>query len=224
MENLAHLDLSCNRIMRISGLFFGRLPRLEVLNLNFNNLEYLDSKFEELRRLKLLSVVGNRITKLPKFLHSLKSLKAVEIEWPFLAKNCQNLQNFIQLSDVPPGSFQIPVEDLDVFFEKSDSACLDFFEYSALVAQSAEHVQRKMKDIIMACIRLNFFGLFEFLFSTCSQQLKASKDFLLPAFTGALEVRNYNALITIANHIEQRGPKDVYGDCKHPIHLAMNAS
>ena len=220
-----HLDLSSNRLSRISSLFFSRVPQLQVLNLNFNNLEFLDSKFEELRRLKLLSVVGNRIVRLPKFLASIKSLKAVEIEWPFLVKNSQNLHNFITLSDIPPGSFQISLEDLEVsFLQNSEATWLDFFEYSSLVAQPPEQIQKKSKDIIMACIRLNFFGLFEHLFANIAQQLKVSREFLLPAFTGALEVRNYNALITIANYIEQRGLKEVYGDCKQPIHLAMSAS
>ncbi len=220
-----HLDLSSNRLSRISSLFFSRVPQLQVLNLNFNNLEFLDSKFEELRRLKLLSVVGNRIVRLPKFLASIKSLKAVEIEWPFLVKNSQNLHNFITLSDIPPDSFQISLEDLEVsFLQNSEATSLDFFEYSSLVAQPPEQIQKKSKDIIMACIRLNFFGLFEHLFANISQQLKVSREFLLPAFTGALEVRNYNALITIANYIEQRGLKEVYGDCKQPIHFAMSAS
>ena len=199
MEHLVHLDLSCNRVSRISGLFFGRVPQLEVLNLNFNSLEFLDSKFEELRRLKQLSVVGNRLVRLPKLLVAMKSLRTVEIEWPFLAKNCQSLHKFLQPCEVPPGSFHLPIEDLSVY-------CL----------------QKRTRDILMACIRLNFFGLFEHLFATSSQQLRASKEFLLSAFSTALEVRNYNALVTVANYIEQRGLKEVYGESRQPLHLAMS--
>ena len=223
MEHLVHLDLSCNRVSRISGLFFGRVPQLEVLNLNFNSLEFLDSKFEELRRLKQLSVVGNRLVRLPKFLVAMKSLRTVEIEWPFLAKNCQSLHKFLQPCEVPPGSFHLPIEDLSVYFLKnSDAGSLDFFEYSEFVAQAPEQVQKRTRDILMACIRLNFFGLFEHLFATSSQQLRASKEFLLSAFSTALEVRNYNALVTVANYIEQRGLKEVYGESRQPLHLAMS--
>lgn len=224
MDHLVHLDLSSNRVSRISGLFFSRVPQLEVLNLNFNSLEFLDSKFEELRRLKLLSVVGNRVVRLPKFLVTIKSLRAVEIEWPFLAKNSQNLHNFLLPSDVPPGSYQLLIEDLSVYFlQNSDATSFDFFEYSEFVAQAPDQVQKRAREIVLACVRLNFFGLFEYLFSTGGPQLRASKEFLLSAFTAALEVRNYNALVTIANHIEQRGLKEVYGESRQPIHFAMSA-
>uniref|UniRef100_A0A1I7XYF5 LRRCT domain-containing protein n=1 Tax=Steinernema glaseri TaxID=37863 RepID=A0A1I7XYF5_9BILA len=82
LPNLRHMDLSRNRIDRLTLGFFSHLPRLETLDLSFNLLNVVPSSvFTYLRELKSLSVSGNRLTDIPPSLFSRSaSVRSLEFD------------------------------------------------------------------------------------------------------------------------------------------------
>ncbi|KAK0429349.1 hypothetical protein QR680_011335 [Steinernema hermaphroditum] len=82
LPNLVHMDLSRNRIDRLTLSFFSHLPRLQHLDLSFNTLNVVPSSvFTYLRELKSLSLSGNRLTDIPPSLFSRSaSIRSLEFD------------------------------------------------------------------------------------------------------------------------------------------------
>lgn len=215
--------MSRNRISRISSKFFGNFPRLEILDLSFNLLESLDSRFEELTSLKTLSVVGNRINKIPKFISEMKSLTNLEIEWAFFVSNSNTFSSKNDLNDILQDSMNIPTTSLRLYFSEQDlTNTIDFFDFTTKFSIRQDFLHKNIKDIMLTSIRLEFSGLFDTIFYYSPVKLKTSKEFILTALKTSLQVYNFQSAMTIIHHIDQKNLHYVYGDHGNPLHFALH--
>lgn len=81
------LDLSNNKISRISDDFFSHFPKLRNLNLNMNLLEDISWRLTELQNLEQVCLLGNRVKNLESWVMDLKA--DVHLEWHlYCTKSC----------------------------------------------------------------------------------------------------------------------------------------
>lgn len=91
LRTLDTLNLSENRIANLSPLFFENLNSLVTLNLDFNLLEEIPVNILHLNRLANLSIVGNRIKSLRKWI--LKLTAEFKFEWQLYCNRTVNLSS-----------------------------------------------------------------------------------------------------------------------------------
>ncbi|KAL3125683.1 hypothetical protein niasHT_009770 [Heterodera trifolii] len=110
LSNLVHLDLSHNRIGRLTKDVFERLDSLEWLSLDFNKmLEFPRNTLSPLNRLKHLSMESNLLQMLPNYAFQLSSINAkmfhstsaIQIRWLNLANNRINRMETAAFQNLP---------------------------------------------------------------------------------------------------------------------------
>lgn len=75
------LDLSHNKIEKISSGIFENLPNLLTLDISYNLLAVPPRNLEQLHKLSVLRLTGNYIQTLPRWLFFMRSLAIIEFEW-----------------------------------------------------------------------------------------------------------------------------------------------
>lgn len=93
MANMTSLSLNKAKLSSFSAELLSKLPRLEKLELNENNLTQLPPEINKLTRLIYLSVARNKLESIPDEISDLRSLKSLDLHSNNLRMLMNNLED-----------------------------------------------------------------------------------------------------------------------------------
>ncbi|KAJ7362214.1 hypothetical protein DFH08DRAFT_320591 [Mycena albidolilacea] len=108
---LTRLDLSCNRIVNLDGVYLDDIPGLTTLHMQNNHLEKLPWSFPRLRRLITLNISNNKFRVFPTGVSMLLNLRDLDISFNMISElpeeigKLKNLERLVivgnQVSELP---------------------------------------------------------------------------------------------------------------------------
>lgn len=98
LVNLRELDISGNELVDISEVC--NLTKLQILNVEHNNVQFLSPEFGNLTNLKHLSLHGNSLVSLPNEFCNLTNLVSLNLITNYLKTLPENFGNLIKLEEL----------------------------------------------------------------------------------------------------------------------------